>query len=90
MLGDEAPASPPPPPGGWALFSQNGSAEREPGRVAGARGEERGPELRVLLQDARVQLQEVQSRNANVTAMERLLHVQELQLEAAVSRRPDS
>ena len=83
MLGDEAPASPPPPPGGWALFSQNGSAEREPGRVAGARGEERGPELRVLLQD-------VQSRNANVTAMERLLHVQELQLEAAVSRRPDS
>jgi len=40
--------------------------------------------LRVLLQDARVQLQEVQSRNANVTAMERLLHVQELQLEAAV------
>jgi hypothetical protein len=79
-----APASPPPPPGGWALFSQNGSAEREPGRVAGARGEERGPELRVLLQDARVQLQEVQSRNANVTAMERLLHVQELQLEAAV------
>merc|ERR1719353_1295256 len=78
----EAPASPPPPPGGWALVAQNGGADSREPEVAS--DVEHGPELKVLLEDARVQLQEVAQRNANVTAMERLLHVQELQLEAAV------
>jgi hypothetical protein len=78
-----APNSPPPPPGGWALAEQNGSAA-EPAAAAAKRELENGPELRVVLQDTLTQLDEVRSRNANVTAMERLLHVQELQLEAAV------
>lgn len=69
-----APASPPPPPGGWALAEQNGSAQ----------GQDASPDLRVLLEDALTQLQEVRARNENVTAMERMLHVQELVVEAAV------